>query len=258
MSKLKIMLSSLICIAIFSMTLFAYDKVNVSINGYPKQVDARLINSTTYVKLTEMNRLLSESAGTSINVDAKAGNCYITARGRYLGGSDCLQINNSVYVPIRSIAKVYNAGVEWIGETNSVSLRLTANSGIEKGDDYYIADEVYWLSRIINAEAKGEPMRGKILVGNVILNRMFHKDFPNTIYDVIYDSKYGVQFTPIINGTIYEEPSAESVIAAKICLDAYYISREALYFLNPSISTSLWITSNRNYITSVGNHAFYS
>ncbi len=101
-------------------------------------------------------------------------------------------------------------------------------------------------------------MKGKILVGNVVLNRVVSEEFPSTIYDVIFDCKYGVQFTPVANGTVYNEPNADSVAAAKICLDDYYISREALYFLNPRIATNFWIPQNCTFIMSVGGHDFYS
>lgn len=250
--------TSLISLTFLTLSIYAYDSVHIRINGFSTEVEAKLINSTTYVNLHKMNNLLGNKSGTAINIEADTGDCYITARGRYIGGSDCLDIDGSLYAPIRSIAEVYNAGVEWIGSTQSVDINVGINYGLISGDNYYIQDEVYWLSRIINAESKGEPMRGKILVGNVILNRMFSDDFPNTIYDVIYDKEFGVQFTPTINGTILEQPEEESIIAAKICLDAYYISRDALYFLNPAIATSMWITSNRDYLTTVGSHDFYS
>lgn len=258
MKKFKTIFAFLLSAALFIVNCAAYEPVAVRVNGSESGLDARLIDSTTYVGLDEAGRMLSEAAGVSIGIDAAEGDCYITARGRYIGGSDCLSIDGAIYVPIRSLAKVYNASVEWRDETRSVDILISANDGIEYGGGYYIADEVYWLSRIISAEAQGEPMPGKILVGNVVLNRMFSDEFPNTIYDVIFDRKYGVQFTPIVNGMIYREPTEESVIAAKICLDAYYISRDALYFLNPSIATNFWIPANRPYITSVGCHDFYS
>ena len=101
-------------------------------------------------------------------------------------------------------------------------------------------------------------MLGKILVGNVVLNRVNAEQFPSTIREVIFDTKYGIQFTPTVNGTIYNAPTEDSVIAAKICLDSYYISRTALYFLNPALSTSFWIPQNRPYLLTVGCHDFYA
>ena len=66
----------------------------------------------------------------------------------------------------------------------------------------YSEDDLYWLSRIIEAESKGEPMEGKIAVGNVIINRRESPDFPDSIYEVIFEKTSGkYQFTPVKNNT---------------------------------------------------------
>ena len=57
----------------------------------------------------------------------------------------------------------------------------------------YSENDLYWLSRIIEAEASGESFSGKIAVGNCVLNRVKSSEFPNTIYDVIFDKNHGVQ-----------------------------------------------------------------
>ncbi len=76
---------------------------------------------------------------------------------------------------------------------------------------------MYWLARIIEAEAGGEPYKGKVAVGNVILNRVKSKDFPNTIYNVIFEYFGNIpQFSPVQEGTIYNTPSKESMNAAKM------------------------------------------
>ena len=121
----------------------------------------------------------------------------------------------------------------------------------------YDADEVYWLSRIISAEAKGEPMKGQIAVGNVVLNRVRSSAYPNTIYGVIFDRKHGTQFSPVSFGTIYQKPTASAEIAAKICLEGYSLSEDILFFLNPRASTNFWIVKNRPFAFTIGNHDFY-
>lgn len=236
----------------------AYEAVPVRINGEAADIDARLIGTTTYVELEKTSRLLTEATGAAPGIEAEPGALYITSRGRYLGGSENLTIDGQTYVPVRSAAKVYCAGVEWREPSRSVDIYAEPNSGLEPGSEYYIDDEVKWLSRIIYAESGAEPFAGKILVGNVILNRMFSDEFPNTIYDVIFDRKYGVQFSPVANGSIWNTPNADSVAAAKICLDAYYLSRDALYFLNPDLATNFWIPNNRDFLIKVGGHEFYS
>jgi N-acetylmuramoyl-L-alanine amidase len=49
---------------------------------------------------------------------------------------------------------------------------------IESGDTWYDEEDLYWLSRIISAEARGESLEGQIAVGNVVLNRMKSDRWP--------------------------------------------------------------------------------
>ncbi len=270
MKKLRIILSALLCAALFTVGISAHESIPVRINGADTEMGALLIGSTTYVPFDKANEALSGGSATVTgspedmrsvspfaSISARSGNCYIEAEGRYFGGSDSIVVSGMLYVPIRSLAKAYSTDLVWQSDTRSVDL-YSSDKKILPGDQFYDSDAVYWLSRIISAEAIGEPMAGKILVGNVILNRVASSEFPNSIYGVIFDRNYGVQFTPTANGTIYNTPSEESIIAAKLCLDSYYLSKNALYFLNPSLATNFWVPANRPYLTTVGNHAFYS
>ena len=126
-----------------------------------------------------------------------------------------------------------------------------------KADSAYDYEDLYWLSRIISAEARGESFTGQIGVGTVVLNRVKSKQFPNTVKGVVFDRKYGTQFTPVANGSIYNAPTQSAIVAAKMCLDGYTLSDSVLYFLNPTIATSSWIQNNRKYAFKVGNHEFY-
>lgn len=271
MKKLRIILCALLGAALFSTGIAAREPIDIRLNGTDTEIGALLIGTTTYVPFDTANEALSfgtaDISGTAeemraltpfASISARNGDCYLEAEGRYLGGSSVITVSGMLYVPIRSLAKAYNADVQWREETRSVDLYAAEGDSITHGNSFYDSEEVYWLSRIISAEASGEPMEGKILVGNVILNRVVSGDFPNTIYGVIFDRTHGVQFTPTMTGTIYNEPTEESIVAAKLCLDSYYISRAALYFLNPSIATNFWVPANRPYLTTVGNHAFYS
>ena len=111
---------------------------------------------------------------------------------------------------------------------------------------------------LISAEAKGEPFLGQIAVGNVVLNRVKSASYPNTVYGVIFDRKYGTQFSPVSYGTIYKAPTAGAIIAAKICLEGYSLSDSALFFVNPRIATNNWIVRTRPYAFTIGNHDFYN
>ena len=116
---------------------------------------------------------------------------------------------------------------------------------------------MYWLSRIISAESKGESLEGQIAVGNVILNRVDSPEFPNNIYDVIFDARWGGQFAPVKNGTIYDAPSDSSILAAKLCLEGANTAGNSLYFLAPALAGNLWTMEERTYVTTIGTHWFY-
>ena len=142
--------------------------------------------------------------------------------------------------------------------TNIPSSSNDTGKSFAWADSFYNADDLYWLSRIISAESKGEPLKGQIAVGNVVLNRKRSSSYPNTVYGVIFDRKHGTQFSPVAFGTIYQTPTASSIIAAKICLEGYSLSNDILFFVNPKLATSTWIERNRIYEFTIGNHHFYS
>ena len=170
---------------------------------------------------------------------------YIYANGHYFYTVEAVQNwNGSLYVPIRPLARAFNATLAWNNSLRAVELKSPTGKPLVAWANYN-EDDLYWLARIISAEAKGESLKGQIAVGNVVLNRVRHKSYPNTIYGVIFDRKHGTQFSPVSYGTIYNKPTESAVIAAKICLEGYSISNSALFFMNPRIATTNWISKNR-------------
>ena len=100
-------------------------------------------------------------------------------------------------------------------------------------------------------------MSGQIAVGNVVLNRVRSTEFPESVQAVVFDRKDGVQFEPVSNGSVYDEPTARSVLAAKAALAGTDIVGDCLYFYAPALSQGTWIRSNRTYYTTIGCHRFY-
>ena len=97
-----------------------------------------------------------------------------------------------------------------------------------------------------------EPYSGQVAVGAVVLNRIRHPSFPNTLSGVIYQSG---AFTCITDGQ-FNEPVAESAYrAARDALNGVDPSGGAIYYFNPSTATSAWIWS-RPLITVIGKHRF--
>lgn len=110
------------------------------------------------------------------------------------------------------------------------------------------------LARLISAEARGEPYEGQVAVGAVVLNRVEHPSFPNSIAEVIYQPG---AFSCLDDGQ-FDEPVAESAYrAAQDAVNGWDPSYGAIYYFNPSTATSKWIWS-RPLIVNIGKHRFCS
>lgn len=118
------------------------------------------------------------------------------------------------------------------------------------------SSDVQLLARAVNGEARGEPYEGQVAVAAVILNRVKHPSFPNTIAGVIYQPG---AFTAVSDGQI-NEPIAENSTVYKACQDAmngWDPSYGAIYYFNPDTATNKWIWS-RPLIIQIGKHRFCS
>lgn len=191
----------------------------------------------------------------TLNLTVTAGASYIVANGRYLYAKGSLiLLNNSVAAPVRLLARVFNLDVGYDGENRCVLLNHSGEGAyILPGDSYYNEDTLYWLSRIINAESGNQVLDGKIAVGNVVMNRVNSPQFPNNIYDVLYQKN---QFSPASSGSLKRTPNEESVIAAKLVMDGAEVVPTALFFSRAGLSC--YASRNRPYVTTIGAHAFYA
>ena len=260
-----------VCLFVFLFSLpvaAAHPKIPVSVGN--QKITGYLIEEKTMIPLLEFCKIMDSSAYLSsysggeisikargITVSAKSGDFYIEANGRcFYTEVSCRMIDGVLYVPIRAAARAFNSAVTWNDATRSVVIK-DYGGVCAPADEIYWDGSVLWLSRIIYAESRGEPLLGKIAVGNVVMNRVESYQFPNTIYGVIFDTKYGIQFTPVASGTIYNNANEECIRAAKMVLEGTSVNDGVLYFLNPKIATSTWIQKNRKFAFAIGNHHFY-
>lgn len=186
---------------------------------------------------------------------AAAGASYFVANGRYLYVDDGLvRLNGRVAAPVRQLARVFNLTVDYDAQTGRVLLSHKEGEQpyLVSGEDAYNSEIILWLSRIIHAESGNQPLEGKIAVGNVVMNRVRNPKFPNTLYDVLFQKN---QFSPASSGSIYREPNAESVVAAKLVLDGAQVVPEALFFNGAGARS--YASRNRTYVTTIGDHDFY-
>ena len=241
----------------------------VTVDGRAVEAAATVRENTTYVSLRAVVQALAPEAGIQwtgscalaegedFTLTARPGALYLEVNGRalYIPLGVLLEDDRTL-VPVRVLAQALGADVDWNSATGEVT--VTSGDGtILTESDVYDAHALYWLSRIISAESRGEPLTGKVGVGNVILNRVGHAEFPNTIYGVIFDGRWGGQFEPVQNGTVYSTPTQESVIAAKLVLEGADTVGDSLYFLAPALAGNHWIMENRDYVATIGGHWFY-
>lgn len=138
------------------------------------------------------------------------------------------------------------------GQVGDATLAALGINAADIGQSNTPEGDLQLLARLISAEARGEPYIGQVAVGAVVLNRVDHPSFPNSIADVIYQTD---AFTCLYDGQ-FDEPVAESAYrAAQEALDGYDPSYGALYYFNPVTATSQWIWS-RPLIVTIGKHRF--
>ena len=139
------------------------------------------------------------------------------------------------------------------GPETLAALGLPAGSGGGSGSSGGgNSGDVDLLARLISAESRGEPYEGQVAVGAVVLNRVNHASFPNSISEVIYQSG---AFSCLYDGQ-FDQPVAESSYrAARDALNGWDPSNGAIYYFNPATATSSWIWS-RPAIVTIGKHMF--
>lgn len=147
--------------------------------------------------------------------------------------------------------KDYGLTQDGIAGPNTLkALGITSSSGLGS----FSSADIDLLAKVISAESRGEPYAGQVAVGAVILNRMEHPSFPNTLSGVIYQPG---AFSCLYDGGI-NAPVAESAYrAARDAINGQDPSGGAIYYYNPAKSTNQWIFS-RPVITVIGQHRFCS
>lgn len=123
-----------------------------------------------------------------------------------------------------------------------------SSGGVTNDADYQL------LARIISAEARGEPYTGQVAVGAVVLNRVEHPSFPDSVAGVVYQPG---AFTAITDGQINEPISESAYRAAKDALNGWDPSGGAIYYFNPDKTSNKWMRT-RPVILRIGAHLFCS
>lgn len=135
----------------------------------------------------------------------------------------------------------------------------------EASSDYVVnitKDEIAMLERIVQAEAGGEDLKGRVLVANVIINRTKDKAFPDTIEGVIFQNSNGeYQFSPISDKRYWSvKVSKKTKEAVQLALEGEDYSDGALFFMarkRARVSSARWFDNNLKWLFKHGGHEFY-
>ena len=232
--------------------------VEVLVEGAPLP-GAQVRDGSTYVPLRGLLETLGDwelswdgetasAASPLMTLAFPVGSPRLLVNGYPVDCAPAFLEGGRTYVPLRTAAQLCGASVTWTSWQEPVEVALP-----DPEED----QDLYWLSRIISAESRGESLLGQLAVGAVVLNRVESGEFPDSIYDVVFEYNGDWQFEPVENGTVYLEPTERSVLAARLCLGGVRVLEDCRYFFNPALSEGSWIVDNRTYTTTIGCHRFY-
>ena len=272
----KRLITAAICLALilsFAMTAIATEETfSITLDGkemllevQPARIDSS-IESDIYVPMLSFCEGMGakvlkwdEASQSALAVfrefaiDATAGDLYITANGRCLYAEYGCEIIDGVFmVQLSTLCKALDAVYNIDFEEDTISI-ISGEGIITSGDEFYNAEDLLWLARIIWAEAGNQSFTGQLAVGNVVLNRVNDRSgrFPDDIYGVIFQTN---QFQPTDNGTIYNDPTPECWAAAKLALEGARPVDDCLYF---AALTECWAGYNRTFYGQIGDHYFW-
>lgn len=138
-----------------------------------------------------------------------------------------------------------------VGSATAAALGITLANGSISATTYR-EKEIELLARLVNGEARGEPYIGQVAVAAVVLNRVKHSAFPNTISGVIFQTG---AFDAVWDGQFDLEPTSSCIRAARDAMNGWDPTGGCIYYYNPVTATNQWIRTRTVQLT-IGKHAF--
>lgn len=274
----KISIIMAVILLLGTMNVFAVDTyggynvpIDIDINGSLIKCEQKpiLIDGTTYLPL----RAFSDAIGAAIEWDAENGVATILKDGHaiefYPGKSYCLMdgekanhpsviYHDLTFIPVRAVSELLCYHVVW--DDVYLSVRITAPDVTVPGackDTSYSYEDIMYLAKITQIESGYQPFDVKLGVAGTVMNRVKSSQFPNCVKDVIFDTKYGVQFPPVHTDKINVTPSSESIMAAKCALNGANNVGNSLYFIDTKSAAKSWAHNNRPYYATIDDMNFY-
>jgi N-acetylmuramoyl-L-alanine amidase len=170
-----------------------------------------------------------------------------------------LQVGQVLRIPGTSSASTSSqAAAPMVRNTAMSASPASSSSPSTSATSSASAQDVYWMSRIIYAEAGNQSLQAQIAVGDVVWHRVTSPNYPNTIKGVVFQISNGYyQFSPVANGSIYNTPSATSVQAAKDVLQNHIdLVPGAYVFYTPNKTPSTSWVRKQPYVATYDSMVF--
>ena len=172
--------------------------------------------------------------------------------GYYKGNVDGIYGSQTV-AAVKLFQKKNGLVVDGIAGKNTLAaMGIFSSSSSSSSSSNSNSSNVNLLSRLVYGEARGEPYSGQVAVAAVVLNRVKHSSFPNTVAGVIYQNG---AFDVVSDGQINLSPNSTAKKAAQDAINGWDPSYGAIYYFNPSTATNKWIWSRPMTVT-IGKHRF--
>lgn len=171
--------------------------------------------------------------------------------GYYSGGVDGIygtQTQNAV----KSFQRKNGLTADGIAGKDTLNAMGISSSSSYSGK--FTSNDVYLLAKVIAAEARGESYTGQVAVGAVVLNRVEHSSFPDSISGVVYQAG---AFSCVTDSNWKVEPTDTAKKAARDAINGWDPTGGAIYYYNPAKTSNKWIRT-RPVIVTIGSHVFCS
>lgn len=169
--------------------------------------------------------------------------------GYYNGGIDGIY-GSRTQSAVRSFQK--SVGITADGIAGKTTLLYLGLGGSSSNSTTYSNADVELLAKVISAEARGESYEGQVAVGAVILNRVAHPSFPDSISGVVYQAG---AFSCVNDSNWYQPVASSAKKAATDALNGWDPTGGAIYYFNASKTSDSFMHS-RPVLTVIGNHKF--
>lgn len=270
LNKMCFILCAVISLVIFNEKAYAYD-YSVYIEEEMISDESLIVyNGDTYIDILQFISIITDNVSLNmynsdfaqvvcfvdenniVAINAKTGNSYVNVNGRYLYVENkVLSREGKIYLPLRVMTKAFGGRINVCDDINKIYITL-GNKVLTLGSRYYNSNTVELLAHLIYSEGGDQPLKGKIAIGNVVVNRVLSPSFPNSVSEVIYANN---QFDGIKSNNFRKQPNDESYIAAKIALEYTQVVDGALYFNMTGMNS--WASKAKHYITTIGDHDFF-